>query len=97
MPSRESQELRHWLKARQARSGLPRCRVELSKPAVTITNPRIKATSAAPRPGALPLAHISPSQSHSPYPAPEKLVKKMTAKEGCISGSGRGRASAAGG
>ena len=31
-PSRDSQEERHCLKARQARSGWPRCKVEDSKP-----------------------------------------------------------------
>ena len=31
-PSRDSQEERHWLSARQARSGRPRCAVEESRP-----------------------------------------------------------------
>nr|WP_265468698.1 hypothetical protein [Arenimonas daejeonensis] len=34
-PSRESQELRHWENARQARCGWPRCPSELSRPADT--------------------------------------------------------------
>ena len=44
---------------------------------------------------ALIRAVIAQRQAHRPKPAPEAVVKKMTEKAGCISGSARGRASAA--
>src|SRR3546814_20738923 len=43
-PSRDSQEERHWLNARQARSGRPRCRVEESRPSTNSPSPSPKAT-----------------------------------------------------
>src|SRR6266700_956683 len=47
-PSRESHELRHCEKARQARSGWPRWKVEDSSPTVTLM--RARASDAAPKP-----------------------------------------------
>ncbi len=66
-PSRDSQEDRHWLSARQARSGRPRWAVEDSSPSITSTSAR--PTASTPKPaerGTMPSALSSPIQNSSP-------------------------------
>src|SRR5579885_1731694 len=66
-PSRESHELRHSEKARQARSGCPRCSVEESKPAVIAPSESVSEAAARPRSaGSPPATAQRPSQAKSP-------------------------------
>ena len=44
MPSRDNQEVFHWDKARHARSGWPRCKVEDRRPRVIKLKERNRAT-----------------------------------------------------
>ena len=77
-PSRDSQDVRHCDRARQARSGRPRCQVDTASPPVT-------SASATPKPvmprvrsiGTAPNSPSSASQASSPKPAPEATVKTM--------------------
>ena len=54
IPSRDSQLLRHCDRARHARSGLPRCAVDESKPAVIRTSARPTLVNAKSSDEALP-------------------------------------------
>src|SRR3954468_5911672 len=84
-PSRDNQELRHWLKARHARSGLPRCSIDEVSPAAANATPVMRTRTAAAggnKRGSTPSA--TPSRNRRPYPQPETLVKKMTEMAGCM-------------
>src|SRR5438270_9601824 len=84
-PSRDSQDERHCEKARQARSGRPRCNTDEASPAVAST----KAVASATKPnpllsGSSPSGTASPSKSSSANPAPDAVVKKTIERAGCI-------------
>src|SRR5579883_653660 len=89
-PSRDSQEEFHCENARHARDGRPRCSVDDSNPVVANTNPIASGASTLPRPGGYtPSASAPPSHAHSPKPAPDKTVKKITERAGfmgCLCG-----------
>ena len=81
-PSLDNQLERHWLNALHARSGWPRCNVELSKPApinpktaeLAINKCEKRLRSRSPK-------TINPA---SPNPSPDIDVKKMIDHAGCI-------------
>ena len=66
-PSRDSQELRHWEKARQARSGRPRWKVEASRPKETAPSESPKAATANQRLSGKKLVPVSsPTRNSRP-------------------------------
>ena len=79
-PSRDSQLDRHWLSARQARSGWPRWKVELISPApisASVTTPT-PMTACCVISGSNPIT-IQPAR---PRPRPDMVVKKMMDQAG---------------
>ena len=82
-PSRDNHDVRHCENARHARSGLPRCNSELSKPIVESTTASAMDTSNV-RAALCPVSACQPAQNNKPYPAPDSVVKKMTESAGCI-------------
>ncbi|WP_446740609.1 hypothetical protein [Shimia sp. SK013] len=73
--------MRHWLKARQARSGWPRWNVEDKRPPTA----RAKAMAKKMNP-VMPVGGVGsmPSQKSSPKPRPERVEKMITDGAGCI-------------
>src|SRR5690606_21187980 len=84
-PSRESHEVRHCEKARHARSGWPRWKVEEISPPTA--RPKDTANATTPNQeleGSRPRGPRIPSRNSSPNPAPEAEVKKITENAGFI-------------
>src|SRR4029079_8408451 len=88
-PSRESHEVRHCENARQARAGLPRCSIELSRPMVDSTMASAIDHSSG-RGDTSTNSDANAAQNSRPYPAPESVVKKMTESAGCMGAALRG-------
>src|SRR5713226_6136734 len=84
-PSRDSQDERHCEKARHARSGRPRWKIDETSPPAASTkaiakvarpNPALAGSSASGTP--------RPISSNSANPAPDAVVKKMIESAGCM-------------
>src|SRR6056297_3041208 len=80
-PSRESHEERHWVRARCARSGWPRCRVEARSPPTARMYARAKKANAVQP---VTEGRPSPRKARSPKPRPESTVKAMIEGAGCM-------------
>src|SRR5207237_10576691 len=84
-PSRDSHELRHCEKARQARSGWPRWNVEATRPIEARPSDKPSAKNPNQRlSGRMAVPDNTPIRNNRPYPAPDKAVKTITERAGCM-------------
>src|SRR5229473_3458339 len=84
-PSRDSQDERHCEKARHARSGRPRWKIDETSPPVASTKAIAKAVRPNPAlAGSSASGTPRPISSNRANPAPDAVVKKTMERAGCM-------------